>query len=259
MELETKWVREDRLTLTKGSFIDLEYVIHIIEEGSLTYQNEEDLFHVKAGDIIFISPNVLHAITDDDKTVMTVVHFLDHSHRLEGMDIPPTISMPREEFKNIRELIKILRDSWTRSEMNHGIICDGLTEAIVGFYLGASLKAHPPRPSHQFKNWESVKLAVQYIQEKFSDPDLSVESVSRHVQLSYHYFSLLFKKYTNENPLNFITRVRLERAKTLLYNHRMNISEAASSCGFRSVQNFSKTFKKHEKISPSGWLKRNRY
>jgi len=255
MELETRLLREDKMVLTKGSFIDLEYVLHILEGGSLTFQNEEDRFTVKEGDIIFIRPNTLHAIMDDKETMMTVIHFLEHSHRLEGMDIPPTLTMPQEDFKHILYLVELLKSNWPAFDHGQSAICNGLTESIVGFYLRTSMQVRPPRPRYQFKNWESVKLAVQYIQLNAHDPELSVETVSAHVQLSYNYFSSLFKKYTNDNPLNFITRVRLERAKNMLFNHQKNISETAVSCGFHSVQNFSKTFRKYEGMSPSEWLK----
>ena len=259
MELETRWVREDRYTLSRGSFIDLEYVLHVVESGSLLYQNEEDRFKVSAGDMIYIGPNKLHAILEDDQTVMTVIHFLDHSHRLEGMDVPPTITLKRESFQNVQELTRLLRENWNGNSRERKVFCDGLTQAILGLYLDSSRNVHPPRPRYQFRNWESVKMAVQYIQNNYSDQNLCVDRVSRHVQLSYNYFSALFKKYTNENPLTFITRVRLERAKTLLYNHQTNITEVASACGFRSLQNFSKTFKKHEGMAPSVWLKTNQY
>jgi len=255
MELETRLLREDKIVLTKGSFIDLEYVIHIIESGSLTYQNEEDRFAVKEGDIIFIRPNTLHAVMNDKQTFMTVIHFLDHSHRLEGMDIPPTLTMPKQDFTDIQYLVNILKKNWPTANHGQSAICNGLTESIVGFYLNTSGQVRPPRPRYQFKNWESVKLAVQYIQQNFHNPELSVENVSAYVQLSYNYFSSLFKKYTNEKPLNFITRVRLERAKNMLFNHQKNISETALSCGFSSVQNFSKTFRKYEGMPPSEWLK----
>ncbi len=258
MELETKIVRRDCLNPTMGSFIDLEHVMHIVEKGSLTYQNEEEIFQIGSGDVIVIPPKTLHAISNQQSIDMTVIHFLDRTGSLEPMELEHVIHLPKSKFKDITVLTGMVRELWSApaQENEKKIACDGLVQAIVGLFCAY---AHGDFKSDgeelKFKNWESIKLAVQHIQKNLADPDLSVKAICQRVNISYNYFPVLFFKYTGETPLNYINRVRIDHAKTLMFNGAHNITESAFGSGFSNIQHFSKIFKSREGMSPSAWLK----
>ena len=260
MEIETKLVRRDSLNPTMGSFIDLEYVIHIVERGSLTYQNEEEIFRVGGGDVIVIPPKTLHAITNQQSIDMTVIHFLDRSGRIEALGLEHVIHLPKTKFRDLQFFARAIRNLWTEPNPDSEVrmVCDGLVQAIVGlFCVYSRSEFRSDGKELKFKNWESIKIAVQYIQKNFADPELSVKTICQRVNISYNYFPVLFSKYTNETPLNYINRVRIDYAKTLMFNSTHNITESAFASGFTNLQHFSKIFKQREGMPPSAWLKKN--
>ena len=66
---------------------------------------------------------------------------------------------------------------------------------------------------------------------------------------------LKIKALTNRSTTNFIRTVRLHKAKELLLNTDLNVTEVAFEVGFQDVSYFSRTFKTEFGLSPRGFLK----
>lgn len=96
---------------------------------------------------------------------------------------------------------------------------------------------------------EPVSQAVNYILSHYGD-GLSVAEVADSVHLSPSQFSRRFKRKTGASPYDYILGVRLTKAKELLKNTRLSVSEIAYRTGFGSDANFIYFFKKQEGISP---------
>ncbi len=256
MDIRTREIRLDRDRSTHGSFIDAEFVMHIVFSGSFMFQCENEVYSVRGHDVILMRPNTLHALLDITGIDMLVIHFFERSQYLDGLDFPFLLHLSMDKMQPISELAMKLLSYWDSPSPELKIACDGIVQAIVGLYLHHGHGSAPQNVARDsIKNWESVKAAVQFIQESYADEDLNVTVVADRVGLSYNYFCSLFHRFTNETPLDYISRIRLENAKRKLFNDRLNISETAIACGFRSIQNFSKTFKRYEGRSPSQWMK----
>jgi len=61
----------------------------------------------------------------------------------------------------------------------------------------------------------------------------------------------MFKKATGVNFIDYLSRVRIEKSKALLLNPNSRISEAAFACGFQSMTNFNREFKRIVGRSPT--------
>jgi len=81
--------------------------------------------------------------------------------------------------------------------------------------------------------------------------DLTLAEVARAVNTSSFYFCKLFKKTTGINFTNYLSRVRIERAKNLLLNPSLRISEIGFEVGFQSLTHFNRVFKKIIGLSPT--------
>lgn len=88
----------------------------------------------------------------------------------------------------------------------------------------------------------AIDRARVYISEH-SEDDLSLGSLSRIVNMSANYFSAKFKEATGLNFVEYVARVRIEKARVLLQNPNLRISEVALQVGFRSLSQFNRTFK----------------
>lgn len=96
---------------------------------------------------------------------------------------------------------------------------------------------------------EAVTKAMRYIQVSLGDPELSNAAVAFHVGLSERRLGVRFKDETGQTINEYITAVRMERAKELLTAGRM-VYETAEAVGYRSAQYFSSAFKAQTGVSP---------
>ena len=83
--------------------------------------------------------------------------------------------------------------------------------------------------------------------------DLSLGSVARAVNTSTFYFCKMFKKATGLNFTDYLSRVRVEKAKNLLLNPNARVSEIAYEAGFQSLTHFNRVFKKVAGQSPTAY------
>ncbi|RTE10615.1 response regulator [Paenibacillus whitsoniae] len=100
------------------------------------------------------------------------------------------------------------------------------------------------------KNDKLLDKAVRYIEQHYKG-DCSIHDVAQHVHLSVSYFSNLFKKETGESYTNYLTKFRLEKAKILLSNTNMKISEIAEAVGYDDPNYFTTVFRNWVRCSPS--------
>lgn len=96
----------------------------------------------------------------------------------------------------------------------------------------------------------AITRAKQFIREHQAD-DLSLGEVARAVNTSTFYFCKLFKKTTGLNFTEYLARVRIEKARNLLLNPNLRISEVAFEVGFQSLTHFNRVFRRIAGESPT--------
>ena len=94
-----------------------------------------------------------------------------------------------------------------------------------------------------------IEKAKEYIDANYKK-DISLEEVSRKVDISLYYFSKLFKDVVGENFIDYLTRVRIDAAKKLLFSE-LSIKEVAIEVGYRDSNYFSRIFKKCIGVTPT--------
>ncbi len=103
-----------------------------------------------------------------------------------------------------------------------------------------------------------IQQARRYIKDNYYDPQLSLVGVADVVELSEKYFSNRFKEETGTSFTEYLTDVRLERAKELLMGSGLKMFEIATEVGYGSVEHFTRTFKRHTGESPQQYRQRHR-
>jgi YesN/AraC family two-component response regulator len=89
--------------------------------------------------------------------------------------------------------------------------------------------------------------------EEHSNEELSLKRVARAVNISGNYLSEKFKEITGLNFVEYVARVRFEKACDLLENADRRISEIAFAVGFQSLSQFNRIFKKLSGRSPTAY------
>lgn len=95
-----------------------------------------------------------------------------------------------------------------------------------------------------------ITKAKEFIREHHTE-DLSLGQVAAAVHTSLFYFCKLFRKVTGTTFTEFVSRTRVEKAKNLLLNPNLRISEIAYEVGFQSLTHFNRVFKKVTGASPT--------
>lgn len=95
-----------------------------------------------------------------------------------------------------------------------------------------------------------IGAAKQWIGEHLSEP-VTIDKIASLVYMNPTYFSEFFKQHTGETVLDYVTRKRMEKARTLLLASPLKIYEIATAVGYTDTKYFSKLFKKHFGDLPS--------
>jgi AraC-like DNA-binding protein len=97
-----------------------------------------------------------------------------------------------------------------------------------------------------------ITKAKQFMEENYTE-DFSLGDVAKSVHTSTFYFCKLFKKATGINFTDYVARLRTEKAKNLLLNPNLRVSEIAYEVGFQSLTHFNRVFKKLLGESPTAY------
>lgn len=100
-----------------------------------------------------------------------------------------------------------------------------------------------------------ITRAKKFIEEH-QDEELSLGRVAKAVNTSTFYFCKLFKRATGLHFTEYVSRSRIEKAKNLLLNPNLRISEIAYAVGFQSLTHFNRVFKKVMGESPTEYRNR---
>ena len=95
-----------------------------------------------------------------------------------------------------------------------------------------------------------IRQAQEYIDSHFHK-DMSLDDISRELNISPYYFSKLFKEETGENFVEYVTGRRMERAKQLLKIPDKSIKEICAEVGYSDPNYFSRIFRKYQGVSPT--------
>ena len=101
-------------------------------------------------------------------------------------------------------------------------------------------------------NGQIIEKVKAYITENISK-ELSLTSVSDRVYISSQYLCKIFKEETNMNFIDYVTQIRMEKAKELLLETNMNIESVAESVGYKPPHYFAKKFKERYGMTPKNF------
>jgi YesN/AraC family two-component response regulator len=129
-----------------------------------------------------------------------------------------------QETKSIKELTSVLH-----------VIVERVTGQIFSF--------------QGIRHASVLRRAERYIWENYTRK-ISLQEIASASGLSAPYFSTVFKEEMGENLSNYLNRLRVEKAASMLIETDLSLGEISGSCGFEDQSWFSKIFKYYAGISP---------
>lgn len=110
------------------------------------------------------------------------------------------------------------------------------------------------REERDRENTRPIRVAKKYVQEHYREP-ITLEDVCAMTGFSVSYFSLLFKKETGEGFAKYLSNVRVDRAKELLQDTDLPISEVCREVGYSDMKHFVQLFRKATGLNPGQYRK----
>jgi AraC-type DNA-binding domain-containing proteins len=165
----------------------------------------------------------------------TAAQFQRVSERLEHLGIPVNSKLEK---------------SWFATRVMSPEQYDAMVHLLGIFAQHLSLVANQIIVQRDNAEAPMIRRAKEFIKENQTE-DLSLGQVAKAVNTSTFYFCKMFKKATGLNFTEYLSRVRVEKAKNLLLNPNLRVSEIAYEVGFQSLTHFNRVFKKVVGQSPT--------
>lgn len=101
-----------------------------------------------------------------------------------------------------------------------------------------------------------LEQAFTYINDHYCEK-ITLEEVAASVYMSSNYFSSYFRRVANISFSDYVTRLRVNRAREMLRENGANVTEIAMECGFNNISNFYRLYKKHMGKTPGDEKSKN--
>lgn len=105
--------------------------------------------------------------------------------------------------------------------------------------------------AHHDGQYARVAKAMNKMHQSYAD-GLTVQHLAEEANMSISAFHSAFRKVTLESPLQYLKKVRLNKAKELIQLEGRRVNDAAHSVGYSSTSQFSREFKRHFNMTPKG-------
>jgi len=167
----------------------------------------------------------------------------------------PTAAAYRRAIAHARKLgVDINNESARQAYFNTPVASaqklKAVTNLLVVFADHLSMKSNQLAVQSANVNPPNIARAKLYINEHYAEP-LSLGRVSAAMNTSHYYFCKQFRKGTGLCFTEFVSRTRVEKAKNLLLNPHLRVSEIGFAVGFQSLSHFNRVFKKIAGQSPT--------
>lgn len=157
------------------------------------------------------------------------------------------ISNPALMYKLFSETERI----WTFKKTAFRNRCLSLLYQII-----AELERDLSRSYLPARQYEAIRAAQTYLEENYADPGLDIARLSEVAGLSKSYFRRLFTEVYKLSPGQYISMIRMEKAKDLLTLGMYSVGEVAQLVGYTNIYYFSGAFKKAVGCPPSDFAER---
>ncbi len=211
-----------------------------------------------SGDVVIVPANVSHGACWDQEISVTVLvleptlisHIAHESIDPHSVELVPHFSKPDPLISQIGVALitELETDGWGSS-----LYADSAANMLAVHLL----RRYSTR-KHNFRDYAGglpkykLRQAIEYIHEHMAE-DLSLGAIASQLGMSQYYFARMFKQSTGITPHQYLVEQRLEKAKRLLADTDLTISEVAYRTGFASQSHLTRLFRKHLSITPKAY------
>lgn len=228
----------------------------LVLSGSFSIAVSEDTHLLSAGEMLWINAEEVHSLeareaTSSLLTVQFSPNLFDKTHLIPRLQYRSTQAALAESDRRIAQALASLVENLITQASAFSRI------AAVYLLLDALEKggATAPRSLIHARDVVLIKESIEFINQHYED-DLTLGQMAELAGVSYHHFSRTFKKVSNHNFKEYLTLIRTHKARQLLKDTQIPITEISQICGFREHKHLIFAFNKYCSMTPTEFRKR---
>jgi AraC family transcriptional regulator len=209
--------------------------------GSITLIPENHDGHWDVGGPIEVS----HVYLTDER-LQSCANMLASGQRVQLID---RVAFDDPTTSRILEMLAqdaVLQDAAARLFLEQAI--DLLSVQLVRGHSTVGTLVRPA-PRRGLADWQ-VKRVTNYMKDRL-DQDVGLDEIAALVDLSRFHFCTAFRLATGQTPHQWLTALRISRARDLLAEHSLSITEIALAVGYQTPSAFTASFRKIVRVTPS--------
>ncbi len=152
-----------------------------------------------------------------------------------------------EQNREVEHLISRVCQYYNLEVPNRELICSGMMQTILALLSNELYKGNPLTGE---KGKDKISEVISHIK-MVPNLNITVSECADFCKMSKVHFSRIFKQITGMPPVQFVLKIRIDRAKELLDFTDKSIAEIAEASGFPDQNYFARTFKKITGMSPT--------
>lgn len=229
-----------------------------MEHGRLKIDVDGTLYEILKGQLLIVSANTMHAFMEvETDSVIWVARIYPKNilGNLRGEENAAEIYRSTLLIRTTDRMKTIFADMLNAAygrfnECYAGIKISELTLEIL--CNKSTIKQYIP--IRTVENSEPIYKMQQFV-ENNRFKDITLTMVAEYMGFSTAYCSKYIKKKTNLNFLDYVNSIHLREAEELLQTSELSMTDVSYAAGFKSVQCFNRTFKKHRGMTPTEYRK----
>ena len=225
------------------------YMIYLVTEGRGTLCHTQKSVEIRKGDLFFTFPSTPFAIEVSDSNLKDIyISFLGirAGRILEEMKIGSGNCVFRH--------YDFLEEFWTGAlDIATQYNLDMLSESVLLYTLSV-LSGNTLKEEKLSRNADNILQIKKYIDDHYTLPDLSLETICAQYQYNRKYLSGALKKVLHVGFSEYLRTLRIQHACMLINEGLSNIKDIATLSGYRDPLYFSKVFKNAMMLSPKEYI-----
>lgn len=257
-------VRDFKFTMPDVHIHYNDYEVYYLLEGERCYFIGTKIYHLKQGSLVFIRRNVIHktALAKEahhDRILLEISRsYLESVFAITGeltlhdffQDDCIILSLESEEQNFITELLLALGRELGTKNSGFRLLAKSLVAELFIYAKRMENKTNPSASSRtDDPRHRQIEQIACYIAENCCSP-LSLNSIAEQFYMNKCYLSRIFKEITGFTVNGYLHARRIQKARSLLIQNSMNISEVSEATGYENLTYFERVFKKHTGMSP---------
>lgn len=224
-------------------------LLMFLRSGSMTLRYDGTAYHAEKGDIIAIDCDRPHSYCADGEVEFFYLHFDgSNSHALVYAIAADSPILRREENVLVGQRMYDMVQDYKRYGLGSEA---GDSMRIYQLLTWLSLPANNPARSS-----DPIHQTVEYIRKHVGE-NITLKELADMAHLSACHYSHEFKRQTGFSPLEYVINTRLEKAKMLLLQTTLSVTDIAYEVGYESGGSLSNLFIKKTGCSPRAYRRSN--